>query len=109
MRIRTKQEQIRTVADKWKHSYQGRQEKFEFDVESIGFKLSQLPPNATEAQIGAIVGLSSWVMRDWLCNTCSECGVDMPLTAELQADSDECEGVRMCLACLQKAVVLCQY
>lgn len=105
MKLRTKQEQIATVAARWNESYKIQPSE---NATGIYERLSALPQNATEAQVSAIVGASSWVMTYWIRNACAVCGQDVPVTVELAPECPECGTMLICPDCLRKALALCQ-
>ena len=103
MRLKTKSDLIKSVAENWKRQYwHPRRGWREIRKEEIYRRLSELPEQATEDDIAAIIGNASWT-----ANKCDECGQDVDVTVMLGQEPDyESRTVFACLDCLEKAIAL---
>lgn len=105
MVIVTKQKLIATVAERWRATYQRREEwLLASQVAATGdvyAALCALPTSATEAQIIALTGDNRWTQ-----NRCHECSVDSEVTVGFAQEAHHpTETTYLCLSCLQQAIV----
>jgi hypothetical protein len=109
MYITTKRELIDTVAERWRNLRYSDgwigPEPMKHHSERVHNELVKLPPDATESQVTAILGNSSWTR-----NTCNECGKDsevLIIIGEHNRNTGE-HTAWVCVDCLKKAVVLAE-
>jgi len=104
MVIVTKRKLIAMVADRWRATYQRREEWLPApQVAATGAvyaALRALPTDATEAQVIALTGDNRWTQ-----NRCHECNVDSEVTVGFAQEAHHpTETTYLCLACLQQAI-----
>lgn len=102
----TKRGLIATVANRWRATYQRRDEWLPAPGQSatgaIYTALLALPADATEAQVIAITGDNRWTQ-----NRCHECGLDSDVTVGFaQEPHHPTETTYLCVACLTQALTL---
>lgn len=109
MQIITKRDLIRGIAAHWYASYKryivGDDPTIGLDKRTIYAKLLALDVNtATEAEVAAIIGNSSWID-----NRCHECGRQCDLVIEVGEPScyDSCTA-QLCPECLAAATKMVQ-
>jgi len=103
MRVVNKTALIATVAQRFRESYQRRDEWVPTeqggDSAAIYAKLSALPAKADEAEITAIVGDNRWTE-----NICDECGQDSAITVLLGEEIHHPTDLSaICIDCLKQA------
>lgn len=106
MNLITKRGRITTVAERWRATYQRRDEWLpalqQPATAAVYTALLALPANATEAQVVAITGDKRWTQ-----NLCHECGLDQEVTVGFaQEPHHPTETTYICLACLNQALTL---
>ncbi|MCE7983577.1 MAG: hypothetical protein DYG89_20580 [Caldilinea sp. CFX5] len=104
MVIVTKRKLLTTVAERWRATYQRRDEWLPApQVAATGAvyaALCALPAETTEAQVIALTGDNRWTQ-----NRCHECSVDSAVTVGFAQEAHHpTETTYLCLACLQQAV-----
>lgn len=102
----TKRGLIATAAQRWKATYQRRNEWLSAPQQpatgAVYTALLALPTNATEAQVIALTGDNRWTQ-----NLCHECGLDREVTVGFaQEPHHPTETTYICLACLNQALAL---
>lgn len=105
MKLKKKSDLIRNVAENWKRQYWHPKRGWQPHNESkevIYRELSELPEQATEDDIAAIIGNAGWTR-----NKCDECGQDVDVTVMVGQEPDyESRTAFICLDCLKRAVTL---
>lgn len=104
MVIVTKHKLIATVAERWRVTYQRREEWLPApqvaDTGAVYAALRALLADATEAQVVALTGDNRWTQ-----NRCHECAIDSEVTVGFAQEAHHpTETTYLCLACLQKAL-----
>src|SRR5690349_6557356 len=103
MRVVTKKALVATAAQRFRDTYQRRDEWLPApqggDSAAIFGKLSALPAKVDEDEIIAIIGDSSWTE-----NICDECGQDSAITILLGEEIHHpTDLTAICLDCLKQA------
>ena len=105
MRVITKSQLIAIVAERWKRQYflSGKGWKqYRGDARATWQQLKELPPDASEDAVAAIIG-----NRSWTRNRCHECGEDVQVLVELgEEPSCESSTAQICINCLREALVV---
>lgn len=104
MVIVTKRGLLAAVAERWRSTYQRRDEWLPApqvaDTSVVYAALRALPAAATEAQVIALTGDNRWTQ-----NRCHECAVDSAVTVGFaQEPHHPTETTYLCVACLQQAI-----
>lgn len=99
---------VETVAERWKTQYKRGQERHSGmagNSKEIWERLAALDPKAaTDAEVAAIIGNGSWTGLE----NCHECGAKkVPVVQLGQPEDYESHTARICQACLEKALRLC--
>lgn len=102
----TKRGLIATVANRWRATYQRRDEWLPAPHQpatgAVHTALLALPATATEADVIALTGDNRWTQ-----NRCHECGNDSAVTVGVaQEPHHPTETTYICLTCLQQALAL---
>lgn len=106
MRVIKKSTLLETVADRYRAAHQRRGEWMAApdgsDPAAVYAKLQQLPPNADEAAVTAIIGDNRYT-----ANICDECHNDVPVTVLLAEEIHHpTDSVTLCTICLAAALEL---
>lgn len=104
MVIVTKRNLLTTVAERWRATYQRRDEWLPapqvMDTATIYAALRALPADRTEAHVVALTGDNRWTQ-----NRCHECASDSEVTIGFAQEAHHpTETTYLCVACLQQAL-----
>lgn len=104
MVIVTKRNRLTTVAERWRATYQRREEWLPApqvaDTATVYAALCVLPADSTEAQVVALTGDNRWSQ-----NLCHECANDSEVTVGFAQEAHHpTETTYLCVACLQQAL-----
>jgi len=101
MNILIAQNEVRNVAERWREQYgPGWGNLRNGDSKAIYEGLKNLPPDATPADVAAVIGNCSWL--EWQCVECRE---NVDAAVDLGGDD---EGCFICFRCLEAAWKLIQ-
>lgn len=103
MKVRTKQDLCRNVAQQWRKNYERSFDAWP-DKKFVYLALQELNGSGTEEQIAKIIGNDSWTR-----NKCDECGKDAQTTVQLGAEPDhDTPTVFVCLTCIKTGAKLAE-